>query len=56
MSRAVVKMLKKISDLFNATLIKNANGLFFKKMNNSEVEWVGKTKQRLPQNKCKMSY
>ena len=56
MSRAVVKMLKKISDLSNATLIKNANGLFFKKMNNSEVEWVGKTKQRLPQNKYKMSY
>ena len=57
MSKAVVKMLEKTSDLSNASVIKNADGLLSKKkMNNSEVEWVGKTKQRLPQNKYKMSY
>ena len=56
MSKAVVKMLQRISDLPNASVIKNADGLLSKKINNSEVEWVGKMKQRFPQNKYKMSY
>ena len=56
MSMAVVKMLKKISDLSNCNIIKNANVLLLSKNVDFDVEWVGKTKQRLPQNKYKMFY
>ena len=56
MSKALVKMHKKIADLFNANLIKNADGLLSRKSVDFEVEWIGTSKQRLPQNKYKMSY
>ena len=56
MSKALVKMLKKIADLFNANLIKNADGLSSRKSVDFEVEWIRTSKQRLPQNKYKMSY
>ena len=56
MSMAVVKMLKKISDLSNCNIIKNANVLLLSKNVDFDVEWVGKTKQRLPQIKYKMFY
>ena len=42
MSRAVVKMLKKIVDMSNANLLKNADGLLSKKSVDVSVEWIGK--------------
>ena len=54
MSEAIVKMLKKITDLSNSNLIRNANGLLSKKLSDIDVEWVGKLKKRLLDNKNKM--
>ena len=55
-ARAVVKMLKKIIDISNANLVNNANWLLSKRNVNEEVEWVGKDKKRLPDNRYKLSY
>ena len=41
-ARAVVKMLKKIIDISNANLVKNADWLLSNRNVNEEVEWVGK--------------
>ena len=51
MTEAVVKMLRNITDLSNSNLIRNANGLLSKKLPDVDVEWVGKLKKRLPDNK-----
>ena len=40
----------------NANLVKNADGLLSKFDPSVSVEWIGKNKTRLPQNKYKMSY
>ena len=56
MTGAVVKMLKKIADMSNANLLKNTDGLLSKKSADVSVEWIGKNKSRLPQNRYKMSY
>ena len=56
MSEAVVKMLKKITDLSNSNLLRNANSLLSKILPDVNVEWVGKMKKRLPDNKYKISY
>lgn len=56
MSKAVIKMLKKISDLSNANFIKNPDVLLSKKKINSKIVWMGKTIQRLQENKYKISY
>ena len=49
-TKAVVKMLKKIIDISNSNLIKNADGLLSTRSVDEEVEWVGKDKRRLPEN------
>ena len=49
-------MLKKIIDISNANLIKNADGLLSKLSVNEEVEWVSKDKKRLPDGIYKISY
>ena len=56
MSQSVVKMLKKITNLSNSNLTRNADGLFSQKSIDANVKWVGQTKQRLPSDKYKMSY
>ena len=56
MNRAVVKMLKKIVNMSNGNLLKNADGLLSKKGVDVSVEWIGKKQEWLPQNRCKMSY
>ena len=55
---AVIKMLKKVIDLSNSNLVSNANGLLSKKRSSDEdsIEWIGKAKKRIPENKCKISY
>ena len=55
-TKAVVKMLKKIIDISNSNLIKNADGLLSTRSADEEVEWVGKDKKRLPENGYRMSY
>ena len=56
MIEAVLKMLKKIADFSNWSIVKNTGGLFFKKSSEIEVEWIGKSKTRLPDNKYKVFY
>ena len=56
MTQAVVKVLKKVVDLSNLNVIKNTNGLLAKRTVEHEVEWIGKDKKRLPDNRYKMSY
>ena len=53
---AVVKMLKRIIELSNANLKKNADGLLAKLPVDENIEWVGKDKKQLPDNRYKMSY
>ena len=55
-TRGVVKMLKKIIDISNVNLVKNAAGLLSKLNVNEEVEWVGKDKKRVSDGRYKMSY
>ena len=55
-AKAVVKMLKKIIDISNANLVKNADGVLSKRNVNEKVERVGKDKKCLPDNRYKMSY
>ena len=50
-TKAVVKMLKKIIDISNSNLIKNADGLLSTRSVDEEVEWIGKDKKRLPENR-----
>ena len=52
---AVVKMLKRIIELSNANLKKNADGLLAKLPVDENIEWVGKDKKQLPDNRYKMS-
>ena len=53
---AVVKMLKRIIELSNANLKKNADGLLAKLPVDENIEWVGKDKKQLPDNRYKMPY
>ena len=56
MGEAILKMLKKVTELSNANLVKNADGLIAKKSVQQDVEWIGADKKKLPDNHCKMSY
>ena len=60
-AEAVIKMLKKMINVSNANLVKNADGLLSKKKKkkkkvNDDVEWISKEKKHLPDNRYKMSY
>ena len=55
-TQAVVKMLKKFIDISNSNLIKNVNSLLSTQNVDEEVEWIGKGKKRLAENRYKMSY
>lgn len=55
MTGAVVKMVKKIVHMSNANLVKNADGLLSKFDWGVSIEWIGKNKTCLPQNKYKMT-
>ena len=56
MTEAVLKMLKKIVDISNSSVVKNADGLLSKRPTEMEMEWIGKSKIRLPNNEYKVSY
>lgn len=53
-----MKKMKEIVVLSNANIVRNANG-FLSERNLDDVEnieWIGNSKKRLPQNKFKMTY
>ena len=53
-SEAVVKMLRKVKELSNTNLVQNADGILAKMFVDDNIEWLGKEKKRLPDNR--MSY
>ena len=53
MTNAVLKMLRKIVDISNSSIVKNADSLLSRKPTEMEVEWVGKSKRKI---KYKVSY
>ena len=55
-TKAVVKMLKKITEISNSNLVKNAYGLLSKRNVDEEVEWIADNTKRLPEGRLKMSY
>ena len=55
-TEAIVKMLKKMADISNSSLNKNADGLLSRKLAEMKVEWIGKSKTRLLSIKYKVSY
>ena len=57
MTKAVVEMLEKKADLSNSNPIRSANGLLSKKRtSDNSIGWIGRTKNRLLDNKFKISY
>ena len=56
MTQAVVKMLKKVVDLSNGNIVKNADGLLAKRTVEQQVEWARKNRKKLPDNCYKTSY
>ena len=42
MTNAVVKMLKKIADISNSSIVKNADGLLSNKPTDMNIEWIRK--------------
>ena len=51
MSEAVVKMLRKVKELSNTNLVKNADEILAKMFVDDNIEWLGKEKKRLPDNR-----
>ena len=45
-----------MTELSNANLVKNADGLLYKRSADTDIERVGPEKKRLPENRYKMSY
>ena len=56
MRQAVLKVLKKVVDLSNTNIIKNAERLLSKRSVEQNVEWVGETGKRAPENRYKLLY
>ena len=55
-SKSVLNVLKMITEISNTNLVKNADGLLNNKPIDTEVEWIGKNKSQIPQNKFKVTY
>ena len=56
MRQPVLKVLKKVVDLSNANIIKNADRLLSKGSVENDIEWVEETSKRVPENRYKLSY
>ena len=54
--QAVLKVFKKVVNLSNANIIKNADGLLSKRSVEQDVERVGETGKRVPENRYKLLY
>ena len=55
-SKSVLNVLKMITEISNTNLVKNADELLNNKPIDTEVEWIGKNKSQIPQNKFKVTY
>ena len=53
---AVVKMLEKIADISNSSIVKNTDGCLSNKSADIHSKWAVKTKSRLPSDKYKLLY
>ena len=50
-------VLKKIVEIYNSNIIKNADALLNRmEQNGIETEWLGKNRTLIPENKFKVSY
>ena len=49
-------MLKKMTELSNANLVKNVDGLLSKRSADTDIEWTVSEKKMLPENRYKISY
>ena len=56
MTDSVVGVLKRITEISNTNIIKNTDPLLTKRPLDSEVEWFGKNRFRIPENKLKVFY
>ena len=56
MTESVVNLMKKISTISNTNLLKKSGGLLNKRSVETEVEWIGKHKSPLPENKFEAIY
>ena len=56
MKEAVLKVLRKVVDLSNANLVKNADGIPATRPTNKNIQWVGETGQRVSENLYVFSY
>ena len=56
MRECVVNVLKRIAIVSNVNLVENADGLLSRREKDIEVDWVEKTKTRVPSEKFKTSY
>ena len=56
MREVVLKLLKKVVDISNSNIIKNANGLLATRPANQNIEWAGKTRKRVPENRYSLPY
>ena len=55
--KAILKnILKKIIQISNTNIVKNAEGSLNKMPTEIDIEWIGKSKIRLPENQFKVSY
>ena len=53
---SVLRVLKKVADLSNSILQKNADGLLAGKPHSKDILWVGDSGKRVPENKFALSY
>ena len=53
---SILKVLKKMVDLSNSNLLKNADGFLATKSIDQDVQWVGDTGKRVPENRFTLSY
>ena len=56
MREAVLRVLRKVVDLSNSNLVKNADGLLATRPISKNIEWVGESRQRVPESLYALSY
>ena len=56
MKDSILKVLKKMKDLSNSNLIKNADSFLATKSIDQDVQWVGDTEKRVPENRFALPY
>ena len=55
-TESLLRVLKKVVDLSNSNLQKNADELLATKPHNKDILWVGDSRKCVPENKIALSY